>query len=251
MYDTHAVLDHIDNNWLAIVLLCGLVAMVPTYIWFFNAIVVGRRDQACAMPPVCTLFWFAHDTSYLARYDDWFNVYDHWYFKLFWAMLVVTVGLELVYITQAIRYGRREWAPRLSQTAFTAICLALLGTAVVVWGAVKSTMDDPLYIGAFGLTVVIYPLAAIPMMLRRGSSKGQSSTMWFGYMGLAIGYFSATALFFGSDFRTWTWIGLGLVAISAGAVGWRLSLRLRGALPFWERSASEALPSDPRTPLGQ
>jgi len=136
------------------------------------------------------------------------------------------VALETLYIFQAIKYGRREWAPQLSQRAFAAICLLMVGIAVIIWAAIKAALDDPLYIVAFGLTVVVYPLSAIPMMVRRGSSKGQSSLMWFGYIGLAVGYFSATILYFGSAFRSFTWVGLGLISVGAGIFGWILSKRL-------------------------
>lgn len=227
MYDPHAVLAAIDVHAIEIIVLCGLVAMVPTFAWFVDAIRVGRRDQVCAMPPVCTLFWFAHDTSFVARYELWFEVYDHWYLKLFWVLLIGTVALEIVYIAQAIRYGRREWAPQLSPRAFGAISLLILAIAIVIWTVIKTTLNDPLYIVAFGLTVVVYPAAAIPMMLRRGSSKGQSSLMWFGYMGLATGYFAATTLYFGDAFRSWSWIGLGVISVFGGVAAWTLSNRLR------------------------
>lgn len=236
MYDAHAVLASIDAHALEIVLLVGVIAMVPTFLWFFDAIRVGRRDQVCAMPPVCTLFWFAHDTSFVARYELWFEGYDHWYVKLFWILLVGTVALELTYIAQAIKYGRREWAPQLSQRAFGAICALIVVVAVVIWAAIKASLNDPLYIVAFGLTVVVYPAAAIPMMLRRGSSKGQSSLMWFGYMGLATGYFTATTLYFGEAFRSWTWVGLGCISVFGGVAGWALSHHLQGRPLSFEES---------------
>ena len=180
------------------------------------------------MPPICTLFWFAHDTSFVWRYDLWFDVYDHWYVKLFWILLVGTIALEMIYIAQAVKYGRREWAPQLSQPAFAAICALMVAISVVIWSVIKASLNDPLYVVAFGLTVVVYPAAVIPMMLRRGSSKGQSSVMWFGYMGLATGYFTATTLYFGDAFRSWPWVGLGLISIFGGMVGWTLSIHLRG-----------------------
>lgn len=231
MYDAREVLSSIDAHAMQIVLLCGIVAMVPTFLWFIDAIRVGRRDRICAMPPLCTLFWFAHDTSFLARYELWFEMYDHWYLKLFWVLLVGTVVLELIYIAQAVRYGRREWAPALSPRTFAAICVVLVIVSVVIWSVVKQSLSDPLYIVAFGLTVVVYPLSAIPMMLRRGSSKGQSDLMWFGYMGLATGYFAATVLYFGESFRAWAWIGLGMISIAGGIIGWALSRHLRGRVP--------------------
>lgn len=175
---------------------------------------------------MCTLFWFAHDTSFVARRELWFDVYHSWYLELFWVLLLGTIVLETLYIIQAIKYARREWAPQLSQRAFAGLCLLMVVVAVVIWAAIKAALNDPLYIVAFGLTVVVYPLSAIPMMLRRGSSKGQSSLMWFGYMGLAVGYFLATILYFGSAFRSWTWVGLGLISITAGFFGWILSQRL-------------------------
>ena len=56
----------------------------------------------------CTAFWFAHDTSYVVRFNEWFGTYDHWFLKLFRFALVVTYLTEIVYIGQTIRYGGRE-----------------------------------------------------------------------------------------------------------------------------------------------
>lgn len=240
MYDPEIVLASIDRHAVAIILLCGIVAMVPTFMWFVDAIRVGRRDQVIAMPPVCTLFWFAHDTSYLARYDLWFNHFDHWYLKLFWVLLVATVALEITYIVQSIKYGRREWAPNLSNWAFTAAVAATLVVAVIVWASIKQSLNDPLYIVAFGLTVVVYPLSAIPMILKRRSSKGQSSMMWFGYLGLATGYFSATIFYFGDWFQSWQWISLGIVSFIGGVLGWMLSNHFRNRPLNFDFSTSVA-----------
>ena len=64
-----------------------------------------------SMPLICTVFYLVHDASFVYRFDEWFNTYDHWYVKLFWAALVLTVAFELVFLSQFIRYGRKELAP--------------------------------------------------------------------------------------------------------------------------------------------
>lgn len=215
MYDPRAVLQAVDGHRWAVIALCAM-AMVPTYIWFIEAIRVARRDRAYSMPLLCTFFWFAHDTSFVARYDLWFHTYDHWYLKMFWAMLVLTVGIELVYIAQMLRFGRDELFPGYSQGVYTAVMLAGLAGSLVVWEVLKQALNDDLYIVAFSLTVVVYPPMGWALLLRRGSRLGQSVLMWVAFLGLPVGWFLATSLYFGPPFRSWQWIALGLTATTWG-----------------------------------
>jgi hypothetical protein len=223
MYNGTAVLAAIDRNTVAVLLLCA-IALGGTYLWFVEAIRACRRDRAYAFPFVCTLFWFAHDTSFVARFHTWFEVYDHWYVKFFWAGLVITACMEMVYIRQTIRFGRREMCPNLSQRAFTWVIIAAAASAVLIWAAVKQAigegqvLGDDLYMASFGFTVAVYPPFAIGMMLRRGSAAGQTVLMWVGFWGVAIGYFAAS-FYFGPEFRSWQWITLAVFSVIGGFVG--------------------------------
>ena len=128
MYDTTQVLASIDRNAVPILLLCGL-AMLCNYTWFIAAVRQGLRDRTTPIPVFCTLFWLIGDASMVLRYDLWFNVIDHWYVKLFWAALVLTVLCELVFLSLTLRFGHREFAPALSRNQFVA--LILLGVAAM------------------------------------------------------------------------------------------------------------------------
>lgn len=223
-YEPVAVLRSIDANAIKIVLLCGVVAMAPTYLWFIEAVRVAQREKVVTMPVFCTFFWFAHDTSYLMRFDKWFSTYSHWYLELFWVMLVATVILEIIYIVQIIKYGRSASSP-LSQRQYQWLVLAGVAGTVVIWTLLKSVLDDDLYIIAFGLTVVVYPLFGIPMLLNPERVRGQTPIMWIGFLGLAIGYFLATTLYFGDAFRSPAWIAAGLVSVAGGLTGLALVSR--------------------------
>ncbi len=70
------------------------------------------------------MFWFAHDLSFVYHFDIWFNQIDHWYVKLFWAALVLTVIFETIYLVQVLQYGKAELLPRAGQAQFAALVVA-------------------------------------------------------------------------------------------------------------------------------
>jgi hypothetical protein len=131
MYDPQAVLKVVDTHTVGVLALAG-ITIVGMAIWFQQAFIVARRDRAYAFPMFCTAFWFAHDSSYVARFNEWFGTYDHWFPKLFWFALVVTSLTEIVYIGQTIRYGGREF-PRLSHRAYSWLVIAAVVSGVVIW----------------------------------------------------------------------------------------------------------------------
>ena len=216
LYDPTDVLAHIDQHKAAIIGLCGL-AMFFNYAWFISALRVGARQRSISLPLVCSTFWFAHDTSFVARYDKWFNHYGSWYTELFWVALVATSLMEVAFIAQAIRYGRQEWMPNASQKQWTAFVLGTVVVAVIVWTGFKQVMSDDLYLASFGLTVVAYPVLGIPMLLRRRSLRDQTRWMWGGYTGMSACWFTASSLWFG-DFGGTEWTILGVTSVVLGAV---------------------------------
>ena len=199
MYDTQLVLNSIELMRWPILALCGF-AMICNYTWFIEAVVRGFRDQVYPVPVFCTLFWLVGDGSMVLRYDLWFNVIDHWYVKLFWAALVLTVACELILLYMTIRFGRRELAPSLSQAQFTALMLAGVGMAALIWEFVKSLIGDELYINYFHLANFVGPVFAAGLVLRRNSRAGSSATIWIAYTLMIASWFVACALWFGEPF---------------------------------------------------
>jgi hypothetical protein len=218
VYDPSAVLAAIDSHLTVVLLLCA-VTFIGVYTWFIEAMRVGRRDRTYTFPIFCTAFWFAHDTSFVARYSLWFHEYDHWFFKLFWVAIITMIAMEFVYLRQTVRYGRAELFPRFSTRACTLLVAAALVSGIVVWSTIKAALNDDLYLISIGLTIAVYPPFAIALILRRGSTRGQSVLMWTGFCGLAIGWFSVTTTVFGAPFHTWQWILLGAFSIVGALAG--------------------------------
>jgi hypothetical protein len=217
MYDPQTVLKAVDTHTVGVLALAG-ITIVGMAIWFQQAFVVARRHRAYAFPIFCTAFWFAHDSSYVARFNQWFGTYDHWFPKLFWFALVVTSLTEMVYIGQTIRFGAREY-PRLSRRAYSWLVIGAVVSGVVIWTMVKAALNDSLYLIAFGLTVAVYPPFAFALTLRRQSLRGQSALMWLGFIVLAAGWFSLTTIYFGPTFQSWQWITLGVFSVLGGFAG--------------------------------
>ena len=115
MYNTQDLLASIDQHRLPVLALCAF-AMLGNYTFFFEAYRVSRREKIFTIPIFCTMFWFAHDLSFVYRFDIWWHQIDHWYVKAFWFALVLTVTFEAIYLRQVIRYGGKELLPAASQT---------------------------------------------------------------------------------------------------------------------------------------
>lgn len=233
MYDPIEVLGNIDDHQVAIIALCG-AAMIFNYLWFFAAFRVARRDRHYSIPLFCTFFWLAHDASFVWRFDEWFHTYDHWYTKLFWVALVFTVLFEIAYIAQAITYGRDELLPSWSQTQFAALMVAGVIGALLVWSFVKHVLADPLYIASFDVANVAMPLLGPALLIRRGSTAGQSRVVWGGYLAMVTCWFTAHILWFGPAFQSFEYISLWVVC-TVGCVGMLYAL---GRMPKYEPPSS-------------
>src|SRR5215210_3834368 len=110
MYEPQTILDAIDDHTLVILLGFGL-AMVLQNVAMVTAVIMTRRQGWISIPLPCTFLWFAHDLDIVVRFDTWFNVYDHWFLKLFWVGLLGALFLEVVFLAQAMRVGRKENLP--------------------------------------------------------------------------------------------------------------------------------------------
>jgi hypothetical protein len=228
MYDYAPVLAALDANMWKVIALCGL-AMACNYTWFIAAVRQGLRDQTVPIPVFCTLFWLAGDASMVARYQRWFVEIDHWYVKLFWAALVLTVINELVFLWLTLRFGRKEFAPRLTQAQFTVLVLAWLATMVVSFELVKEWIGDPLYINYFHLANLIGPPFAAAMVVRRGTRAGTSPLIWGAYTVMVASWFTATALWFGDAFTTPGHFALYVISTASAAAMFLFVRRLPAA----------------------
>ncbi len=234
MYDVQATLAAIDRNAPNILLLCT-AAMLCNYLWFFAAVRQGLRDRVVPIPLFCTLFWLAGDGSMVARYDVMFHQIGHWYVKLFWVALTITVATELVFLWLTIRFGRREYAPGLSQSQFAALVLAGMLLFAVGWEAVKKMIGDPLYIDYFHLANFAGPIAGAAMVARRGTRAGTSILIWAAYTIMVACWFTASALWFGVHFAAPGYLLLyGLCTLSSAAMTLAVS-----RLPGPEEAACE------------
>jgi hypothetical protein len=201
VYEIEPVLAALDANRWRVLALCGL-AMACNYTWFFAAVRQGLRDRVVPIPVFCTLFWLVGDASMVLRYELWFHEIDHWYVKLFWLALLLTVLCELMFLRLTLRFGRKEYAPTLSQAQFTLLVLAGVVMMGIAWEAIKRWIGDPLYVNYFHLANLAGPAFAAPMVLRRGTRAGTSPLIWGAYTVMVASWFTATALWFGGAFAT-------------------------------------------------
>ncbi len=170
----------------------------------------------------------------MLRFDTWFNDYDHWYVKLFWVALVLTVTWELVFLRQIIRYGRREFAPFLSQRQFTAAVIALQLVALASWVIVKGALDDPLYVWSFGVALIAYPIFGLAMMVRRRSTLGITPLQPAALTLMCVSWFIATIGWFGDGFQSFEWLLLAIASTGLSA------LMTAAAIRFAPRTAAAA-----------
>jgi hypothetical protein len=240
MYDGFETLRTIDHNRTWILTLCA-AAMIFNYIWFFGAYVIARREKVYSIPIFATLFWFAGDGTFVAHYSTWFHHYQHWYVELFWAALVLTVTFEVLYIVQAIQYGRKELWPSSTPRQFAALIIAGAVAAVVVWNLFWESMGDPLAITYFCIANAALPLLYIGLLLRRRTSAGTAPIVWWGYLGMISCWFPALTLFYGPQFRSFWYFAIWVVCTVAG-VGVLIAVRrLPKALPETATAAANAV----------
>lgn len=227
MYDPIASLQSIDQHVVPVIGLC-VVALIFNYAYFGEALRLGFRHRTYSVPASVTLLFLPHDVSYLLQFNKWFFEYDHWFPKLWWVGLIFTSSIEAVFFYQLLKYGREEILPQLSQKAYAFVMILALGATALAWLTVKQALDDDLYLFSFGWTLFFGAPLCISMMVRRGSTRGQSRWMWISYMLMAIFYWAATA-FIDPYFRSAGWLAvLGLALGFAGANLWMI-----GRMPAW------------------
>ncbi len=211
IYDVSGVFANIDANvpWL---LVLGALSLLCNFTYFGIAAYQGFKHKMFTMPLVGTLVFIPHDLHYLLMFDKWFFVYDHWFMQLFFAGLVVTNILEMIFFYQTLKYGREEILPQISQPVYVAILFAALAAVSIIWVGVKSVLADELWFFSFGWTIWFCLPLVIPMMLRRGSSLGQTEIAWYAYTIMTICWWLAVWPL-DPFFRSPAWLGLGIVTV--------------------------------------
>lgn len=245
MYGAAELLTRLDDHKWAVLVVCAF-AMIGNYIFFIEAFRVARRRKLVTIPVFCTMFWFAHDLSFVYRYDNWFDTYGVWYTELFWFALVLTVTFEAIYLSQIVRYGRQELLPDATPVQWTALVLAGVAGSVLCWEAVKLAMDDPIYVASFGIANLSYPLMATAMAVRRRSMLGQTPLIWVGYLLLVACWGSANILWFGGPFDDLQWIVLHGACFAGGLGLLYASIRWPG--PAEAPAVTSIVARAPRTP---
>lgn len=172
-YDPISALAAIDHHLVAVLGFFSITA-VATFTYLLESFRLVRRDAAfsAALPAVG---WFAvHDLGFVLQYNTWFHVYDHWWVKAWWILLIATSAIEFVLVGMVVRYGWPELAPRLSRAAFGTGVLGIVAGIAVLWWLVKRALDDPLYLISFPITAFWAVPFATAIILRRDSRRGQS-----------------------------------------------------------------------------
>ena len=83
MYDAHAALAAIDQHTFSI-MACLLTTVAFAFIYFLIAFRMAFRQKVYVVPFVGAAVFFWHDLTFVLMYDTWFNVYDHWWVKMWW-----------------------------------------------------------------------------------------------------------------------------------------------------------------------
>jgi hypothetical protein len=173
VYDVADVLARIDRH-LPVVIALTLVAWVCGFVQMVEALRLGRRDSIPGAPIVMTAFLFAHDVTFVARYDTWFNEVGHWYFQVFWFGMFGAVAVELLMIRQFLVHGHPAIAPHLPRWAFTLTFVAFQMFVLVALWWIQSLLDDPLTLVTLTVVSVAAVVPLAPWILTRGSTRGQS-----------------------------------------------------------------------------
>jgi hypothetical protein len=211
MYDPHAIVNAIDQHTVPILLGFGL-AMVLQNIAMITAVVMTRREGWISIPLPCTFLWFAHDLGVVARFDTWFNVYNHWFLKLFWLGLLTALILEVIFLVQAIKVGRAEYLPNGTQTQWTALVVTGAVAFVIVWEYMKVVWDDPLYQAVPAITLFLLPLATTALLLRRRSAVAQSPVTYGCFAAMVVLWWGVTVGYYGGGFASSQYLLTGVAA---------------------------------------
>jgi len=186
-YDPATVVANTSTNLLWIVSAC-VVSFIGAYMQYFGAIQMGFKHRTHSIPLIGNLWFFAHDTTYVANFHHWFHEVDFWMVRAFWFALAVFATCESVVTYQILRFSRHELFKDMNglQAGASYIGLQLFAYGLFWW--YLSMIRDPYYLLSFSTTVVLAPMFNIAMMRVRGSRKGFSLFMLIGFVLLTAGF---------------------------------------------------------------
>jgi hypothetical protein len=211
-YDPQAVFAVIRSDWIAIFACLG-IAMIGNTLYFVEAVRLGFRDRSYANSAACTLFFLAHDLSFILNFERWFREYDFWVWKALWVNILISVAGEIIVLYQMLKYSRQEVLPGFSLGAATAAVVLAAGGAFVAFSYVLTLIGDPLYIMTMPFTIFWLAPFAISLTLRRRSQRGQSVLLNASYIVMVIGMWPAWWQLGVPFFRTPMFLALGAVTI--------------------------------------
>jgi hypothetical protein len=214
MYDPGAVLQHVSDRPVA-VLLFGGIAILANLVFYTETYRLAARDVCLPLTLVAIATFIPHDGNYVLNADKWFNQYDHWFPILFWVALIITSAFAFAFLRQIVLHGRAELSLPIAQSRWTLLCMGALAAGAVFWGVLKANIDDDLYLLTFMFTIPWCAVSGGALLLRRRTSRGQSVRQWTAYTVMAGGFF-ACSQFLGEGFHGLGWYSLSAVAILAG-----------------------------------
>lgn len=205
---------HVFDTQLLLVLLAGAVVFVGAYGQYLEAIRLGFKHRTHAIPWFANMFFFAHDIVFVLLFDRWFNQIGHWLYQVFWIALIIFTLFECVVHYQTLRYSREELFPNLTPRQYWVVYILLQVLVALLFAFIYAHLNDPLFLISFAITEVISNVFNIPMLLRRGSRKGQSFFLagWL-LLGSCLGYFFLFGPLVHPLFRTPLYIAVGIIII--------------------------------------
>ena len=173
MYTMPDTLNTINANMTHLALFGG-VANLLAYIQIIYGAWIGYRDKSHAIPIAALTMFFAHDSYYDLNYGYWIHTVHHPFFVANLGAMCVFVIFEVILMWQTVTYSREEAGLGRSAVVAWLNLIAIQAGMYIAFLWFKSMLDDPLYLECFSISVVFSNLFNIPMLLRRGSRKGQS-----------------------------------------------------------------------------
>jgi len=190
-YDPQVVIENSESGVrMALILILMAAAGIGGYMQYVGAMRRGKRDRIYSIPLVTNLWNFAHDVTFVASYDSWFDDENElWILKLFWFGLIVFSIMELVVISHIIRFAREDlWGEGCTVPRAIATYAALQAFVFGIFWWFQGITEDPLEYYGLTTTVIMASAFNISMMRSRGSQRGMSEFILWGYVTLSCAF---------------------------------------------------------------
>lgn len=186
-YDPQEALANADRHMVPLLLFAG-VAFAGLWAQYIHGAIVGVRDKTYSVPLATNMFNIAHDCHFVFLFGYFFHTIDHWFAKAFYIGVFTFVPLELFQHYLALKYGRKELFPELSQARYVAVYLAMQAGAVIVFHflfahvfLVQPKVDALLMVTVSWATVNTIP-HYFPLLRRRRTRRGSSMIIAWGML---------------------------------------------------------------------